>query len=439
MSVQPFEFTRRRGQGAVQPGALPCADEAVDGGRPRIALYSHDTQGLGHIRRNLLIARALSGGGTAPIILLLSGMHEATAFTMPDGVDCLTFPSLGKATNGEYFPRSLNVSLSKLIELRSKTICAALKSFQPEVLIVDKVPLGAFDELLPSLKWLRARGQTRLVLGLRDILDHPDTVRREWAAGGYESAIHKYYNRIWVYGDPSVYDPVREYGFAAEIAAMVCYSGYLNPQDVEHGPRESEAEDRQGTLRNLNLPPGPLALCLVGGGRDGLPLAEAFLRAALPAHTNGVLVTGPLMPDNARAELRSLTAHRTDVRILEFVTDPRPLVRQAERVIAMGGYNTICEILAFHKPALIVPRVEPRTEQLIRAARFADLGLLDMLHPQDLSPVALSQWLAGDSTSSAPRQGVGVLDFEGVLRLPSMLEELLAIHRPDTEVGHAVG
>ncbi len=439
MSVQPSKFTLRRGQGAAQPGALNCADKAVDEGGPRIALYSHDTQGLGHVRRNLLVARALRQGGAASAILLLSGVREAAAFAMPEGVDCLTLQSLGRGVYGRYFPRSLSVPMTDLIKIRREAINAVLQSFEPDVLIVDKVPLGAFDELLPSLRLLRRQGQTRVVLGLREILDDPAVVRQEWTTGGYESAIGTYYDRIWIYGDQMAYYSVREYGFSPDIAAMVRFSGYLNPQDVEHGPRESEAEARQGTLQSLNLPPGPLVLCLVGGGRDGLPLAEAFLRAALPAQTNGVLVTGPLMPDNARAELRSLAAHRTDVRILEFVTDPCPLLRQADRVIAMGGYNTICEILALQKRALIVPRIRPRTEQLIRAVCLAELGVLDILHPQDLSPAALSQWLAGDSTSSAPRQGVGALDFEGVLRLPSMLEELLAIHRPDTEVGHAVG
>ncbi len=37
-------------------------------------------------------------------------------------------------------------------------------------------------------------------------------------------------------------------------------------------------------------------------------------------------------------------------------------------VVAMGGYNTFCEILSFDKRAIIVPRTAPRMEQYIRAA-----------------------------------------------------------------------
>lgn len=430
---------RAANQWSVKPPAQVEAGfgEGRDCRGPRIALYSHDTQGLGHIRRNLLIAAALCQGGTTPIILMLSGVREAAAFAMPAGVDCLTLPSLGKGADGKYFPRSLGVPTADLISVRSAAIAAALRAFIPDVLIVDKVPLGAFDELEPGLKWLRAHGRTRLVLGLREILDDPNTVRREWAQGRYDSAIRRYYDRVWIYGDQRVYDPVREYRLPSHIAEMVRYTGYLNPRDVNGTDLASELNGEQGVLAGLDLPPGPLVLCLVGGGRDGLPLAEAFLGADLPWGANGVVVTGPLMPAKARATLKSLAVDRRRVRILEFITDPGPLLSRADRVIAMGGYNTICEILAFGAPALIVPRVEPRTEQLVRAACFADLGMVDMLHPQNLTPRALSDWLAHPNGHLVPAQGR--VDFDGVMRLPDLLDDVLAVGQRDKEPTHAAG
>ena len=54
-------------------------------------------------------------------------------------------------------------------------------------------------------------------------------------------------------------------------------------------------------------------------------------------------------------------------------------VRGARGVVAMGGYNTFCEILSFDKRALIVPRTVPRMEQYIRSSRAQDLGLAHML------------------------------------------------------------
>jgi len=172
------------------------------------------------------------------------------------------------------------------------------------------------------------------------------------------------------------------------------------------------------------LPKGcarPINLCLVGGGRDGLALAEAFLRATKPG--TGVVVTGPLMPAESRDSLRLLAAQHPRTHVLEFVTNPCPLLERADRVVAMGGYNTICEVLAYRKPALVVPRSEPRTEQLIRAARFAALGLVDMLHPSDLTSQAISAWLMGNA--ERPTAAEEVMDFSGVRRLPGLLQEVL--------------
>jgi predicted glycosyltransferase len=134
------------------------------------------------------------------------------------------------------------------------------------------------------------------------------------------------------------------------------------------------------------------------------------------------------MPDEARQRLRGLAASRRNLEIHEFVTDPCPLMERADAVIAMGGYNTVCEILASRKPALIVPRVRPRTEQLIRATCFARLGALDSLHPDQLSPAAIGAWLA----ARPPRPAVEHrFDFDGVARLPHLLAELFHHHAPE--------
>jgi predicted glycosyltransferase len=399
-------------------------------------MYSHDTQGLGHIRRNLLIARALAGRDRNPTILMLSGIHETAAFDFPEGVDCFTLPSLGKDTRGGYYPRSLAITMEELIRLRSEAILAAVRSFQPDLFIADKVPLGAFSELVPALKAFASHGRTRAVLGLREVLDDPQTVAREWRTGGYEAAIRRYYDRIWIYGDRGVYDAGAEYGFAPDIAAKVRYTGYLNPLEGWAGADHRTDADPQ-VLGELGLPAGRLVLCVVGGGRDGVPLAEAFLRATLPPETGGLLITGPLMPTAAQAILRNLASRHPCMRVRQFVTDPLQYMRLADRIIAMGGYNTMCEVVACGKPALIVPRVEPRIEQLIRAERFAARKLVQMLCPGELSAGAVSAWLSRDWRPAA--RGTEVVDFSGLSRLPELAREVLELAPHQEESVHAAG
>jgi len=386
--------------------------------RPRVALYSHDTMGLGHMRRNLLLAQTLAAPPLRAVVLMIAGARRAGTFALPDGADCMILPALHKGTDGKYQARRLDVSLQDLIALRSKTIRAALEEFEPDVLIVDNVPRGAVGELNASLESLRARGTTRCVLGLRDVLDDPVVVEREWRRAANEEAIRDFYDAVWVYGDPTVYDLTREYRLSPDVKHKVRYTGYLD-QRLRLTLAEAEGVEPHA---EFDFPSEPFVLCVLGGGQDGALLAEDFGAVELPPGHVGVILTGPFMSRDAQRRLHRLASPR--LHILEFITEPTLLLQRADRVIAMGGYNTTCEMLSFEKRALIVPRVRPRREQIIRAERLRDLNLIDVLHPDKLSPQALSEWLAAVPQPLPPVHDLIALD--GLTRLPDLLNELLA-------------
>lgn len=388
--------------------------------RPRLAFYSHDTQGLGHIRRNLLIATTLAYSELRPVVLMITGAREAAAFAMPPRTDCVVLPGLGKQLDGQYTPRALDLPLSELTHVRAKTIRAAVESFDPDLFVIDKVPLGALGELWPCLEFVRSRGYTRCVLGLRDVLDEPAAARREWEGADSDRAVSAYYDEVWIYGDQAVYDPAREYGFSQDVVARARYTGYLGRCLV--GDPEEPRDDRSRAV--LDALPGRMVLCLVGGGQDGFFLADSFAKAELPHGAHGVIVTGPFMPRAAREDLSRRAAGRSRLHVLQFVVKPELLIQRADRIVAMGGYNSICEILSFEKRALIVPRVTPRREQLIRAQRFSALGLLDLLHPDELTPERLSKWMSrADGPPPNVREHV---DLCGLERVPDLTKQLLA-------------
>ncbi len=389
----------------------------------RIALYSHDTVGMGHMRRNLLIAQTLIDTHPEAAVLVIAGAREASVFAMPPGVDCLTLPSLAKDATGAYQSRHLGISLDDLVSLRANTIRAALESFEPHVLIVDKVPRGARCELDQVLPLLRADSRVHCVLGLRDILDDPCVVQYEWQQAHNEHIIREFYDAVWVYGDSSCYDTVEEYQFPGDLAAITHYTGFFD----SHARLRRAVTCADEALNALGLPPGRLVMCVLGGGEDGACLAEAFSNAVLPPDTNAIILTGPLMPPQFQQRLHHHLAGRRRWRVLPFHAEPDVLLSRAERVISMGGYNTVTEILSFQKRALIVPRVEPRREQLIRAERLQELGLVDVLYPAEVTPQKLTAWLARDV--GPPPAARNLLDFHGLDRLPRLLNQLLALPR----------
>src|SRR5262245_42009266 len=224
--------------------------------------------GLGHMRRSLLIARALSGGGREATILLVCGSVQAGAFEMPMGTDCLTLPALRKSRTGAYDSRHLDLPLARIVKLRSETIRAAVSTFRPDLVVIDNVPRGALGELQLTLEDLAADG-VPCVLGLRDILDDPEVVTREWARAGNERVIRDYYRAIWVYGDPALYNMGAEYGFSAEVRRRIRYLGYLDQRARLAPASEAGPESLPGDVHH-----GPFALCTVGGGQDGFELAD---------------------------------------------------------------------------------------------------------------------------------------------------------------------
>ncbi len=387
----------------------------------RISLYSPGIVGLGHLRRNLIISQVLAESALQSVNLMLTEAREASVFvnSMPPGMDCVTLPGLSKSADGICKPRYLDLPLKEVISLRARTIRAALKEFKPDLFIVDNLPRGAYRELDPTLKQLKSVGNTRCVLGLRDVLDEPWSVHRDWLRWKNEEAIRDYYDAIWVYGDPAIYNMIDEYRFPPGIASKIRFCGYLDQR------KRTALAGRDGLdpFESLSLPPGRLMLCLVGGGQDGEVLAEAFSQAQLPPDSCGVIVTGPFMSARAQERLAQRAAMNSRLRVVKFIIEPTILVARADRVIGMGGYNTVCEVLSFEKRALIIPRVKPRREQIIRAERLRDLGLIDMLAIDDLNSTRLAEWMARDLP---PLKIEGRVNMNGLDRLPSMAEETLA-------------
>lgn len=393
-------------------------------GRLRLALYSHDTQGLGHIRRNTLVAGALVAARPETDVLMLTGAPEAAMLPLPAHTDVVTLPTLRKDLSGAYSPRTLATSLSELLKIREAIIDAALSAFAPHLLVADKVPRGVRGELERPLRRTRHENGTGAVLGVRDILDGACATRREWLHTRAEAAIAELYDEVWVYGDRRLFDAPAEYQWPAGTASKVTYTGYL-----ARGRTELLATPTR--VHRDPIPAGPYVLCLVGGGQDGAELARAFAAATFPDGHAGVLITGPYLQHSVLAELERVARQRGELRVLGFVADAVPWVERAAATVSMAGYNSVCEALAAGCPLLLVPRTVPRVEQLIRAERLAGMGLADLLEGSALSPDRITDWLA--TAAGRPRRTDPDVDLDGLARVPVLAAGLFGNTHLDRE------
>lgn len=367
----------------------------------RAMFYCHDTYGLGHLRRTLTLAHHLRA--TMPNLsqLIVTGSPVAGQFNLPDGADYVKLPSVTKNAAGVYQPRSLAGGINAVRNMRKDILLSAARHFQPDFFIVDHAPGGLKGEAVATLRHFKdACPNTKLIVGLRDIMDESATVKASWEREGVYELFDDIYDQILVYGNRNFYDVVEEYGLSPKAAAKTRFVGYLGREPGARKPEEVRA--------SLGMQTDKLVVVTAGGGGDGRALYQAMLRDLEIAGSSDfdcLIVGGPLLSATERTEVRTHLGSRGNVHFLDFTDDMISYVAAADAVISMGGYNTVCEILSTRRPAIIVPRVQPRQEQLIRATVLSDRGLTGMLHPKDLEPerlLASTKTTLADSGSGRP-------------------------------------
>ncbi|MEM8974077.1 MAG: glycosyltransferase [Pseudomonadota bacterium] len=389
----------------------------------RVLMYSHDTFGLGHLRRCREIAHALVEQFKGLHVLIVSGSSIAGAFDFRARVDFIKIPSVIKLYNGEYTSLSKHIDLSETLALRRSIIEHAATHFRPDIFIVDKEPRGLRGELEPSLPILKEQG-CHIVLGLREILDEPEVVQREWERHNAIEWVENYFDSIWVYGSEDFWHPLQGVDLPETVAKRVRHVGFLG----RRVPRLKKT-----TMRNL---PAKFILVTAGGGGDGSQLMRQILAARevdRSAKFPLVMLLGPFMSSRDRSEISHRARRLNDVSVFDFDNQIESVMSQATAIVGMGGYNTFCEIMSFDKRTLLIPRKVPRREQLIRAQRAEHFGLVSMLDPDDASdPWKMAKALQDLPNRKRPSECRYKIDLDGLSRIGKVVGRV--IRQRDREV-----
>lgn len=400
------------------------------GVRPiKVCLYSHDTFGLGHLRRNLAIAdRLLSHQGKFSV-WLITGSPVIRQWSLPKGLKVQPLPPVVKTGAERYASRRAGETFGMVKGYREALILKHVMRHRPDIFLVDHAPAGMHGELLSTLALIRRElPNSRIVLGLRDILDNPEVVRKLWHEQDIYGLLEQAYDDILVYGSRRIFNISEAYGLTSSLVEKVNYCGYV--VNTERDPKTAPSPSQDVCWNKTRAGKLPVILVTAGGGGDGHFLMNAYLKALQNLPTNrcySVIVTGPLMPTEQRAKLQAMVAARTDVEFVDYTTNLVPSVKSSELVIAMAGYNTSVEIIASRKKAILVPRAAPREEQLLRARMLASLGVVWCAEPGPTLEEDLATLLpTAMAAPSVPQEAWDALDLNGADEAASYLLELFA-------------
>jgi predicted glycosyltransferase len=376
---------------------------------PRFLFCTNECVGLGHMRRTMTLARAVTDADADASALVITGAPLTPGVSLPPRVDTVKLPMLERDPVGALGARNLMMESGDVHDLRASLALAAARAFAPDVAVIDKLPLGLGGELEPTLQALRAGG-TRIVLGLRDVEEDPVAVRRRWRAMNAREALRRYYDAVLVYGpDGGDADALSCVGWD-DVTAAVHRVGYIGAPVAGAAPADLPAE---------------YVLATVGGGADGLPVLAAVADAVRrrPLAIPVVMVTGPLMAASDVEELRR-RGEGLAVQVFEARSDMDAVVAGARGVVAMAGYNTVAEITRAGHPAVLVPRGAPSAEQLIRARALDGDGAFAMIHPDELTPARMADELAAMLTR--PRRTSDLTEHCGATRAADILGAMAA-------------
>jgi predicted glycosyltransferase len=323
-------------------------------------------------------------------ILTFSDSQLGQFFPISPHHDYIKLPSIAKDSPGNWRATHLTMSFPEILHLRKQLLSHVLLNYAPDIFLVDHMPHGAMGELLPALESMKhSRIHTKVVLGLRDILDNPEVTINRWKVEGAYEVIERYYARILVFGMQDVYDVVERYQIPQSDAGKVFYCGYvtnLSTANNAHAIRGRFLANKSVNTR--------LIVVMAGGGADAYPMMSTLIEALPKVLENhkcvAAVITGPFMPADLIADLNRRAA-KLPIHMMESVHDSLSHIAAADLVISMAGYNTSVEILRMRRSAIMIPRAGPSAEQRTRARLFADKHWVDMIDPDDLTAKKLAQ------------------------------------------------
>lgn len=340
---------------------------------PRVLLYCHNVLGFGHIVRSLRIAEELVARGAE--CRLITGCRFLDRIHIPAGVGVVQMPALRAEADGKL--KSVDGGLlGTVLKRRSRMIANELRTWRPEVLLVDHNPLGLIGELTESIDAVQKEHlPARLIWGIRDIWSSPDHLRNMLAFAGDPEQIKRrilLYHSAIAYTDGAWLETLDRYRDFA-LPARTCSVGFVTAP----------------VARSSKAAGSPIVAVLSGGGEGAARLTAILLDAARDGLAAGALrlrfVVGPF---GSVDEVQQLAGGLEGVEIWAEGS-AEDAIGDASLVVSRAGYNSAYTVVQSNLPVVFVP-LRGNPEQELRASRLAELPGVESIDENDVASLRAS-------------------------------------------------
>lgn len=345
-----------------------------------LLFYCQHILGIGHLIRSMAIARGLTQDFK---VYFVNGGEIIQDFPIPEGIEVINLPAIKTDANFRELqvPEGFTDVESTLVYRRDRLL-AVCDRIRPAVVMVELFPFGRrrfSTELVPLLERAKNYG-AKITCSLRDIVvTKQDQTRHEAKVC---KLMNRYFDQLLIHGDPKFLPLENSFSRVNDLTCEVHYTGYVVP-DV----------DRKFTAKAETEP--PMILVSVGGGRFGHELldcvaeASEFLEETIPHHIQ--MFTGPFAPEPVYDSLQLMANHRSNLTVERYTPDLLSYMARADLSISMAGYNTTLNVLQTGVRAMQLPFTgNDDQEQRLRSTRLADLGIVTVIGPVDLTPTTFA-------------------------------------------------
>ncbi|MBD2306244.1 glycosyl transferase [Chroococcidiopsis sp. FACHB-1243] len=386
----------------------------------KIIFYCQYLSGMGHLVRSSEIVQSLAKYFQVYFII---GGPQIPGFELPIQVEVIRLPALwleqGKFTVGDS-----SFTVEEVKEARKNILIAECDRIKPDCLITEFFPFGRHKllfELIPLVEHLKATSpKTKIVSSLRDVIGKESAPEEEETIC---NLMNQYFDLLLFHADPHFQTFSDSFARYKEIKAEIVHTGFVTQKPkITYTPfEELWGEVSLDTVK---------IVASIGGGRIGYEVLEILIRSSailnqkLP-HVIKIF-TGSFMPVEKVKQLKKLAGDRDNIQIENYTPKLLEYMQTADISISLGGYNTTMNILSTGVRAIIVPIGHEHVdkEQLHRTRKLEQLGIVNSIHPQDLSPLFLSEKI-GDCLSKKTLKNSKIFDLQGADNTAKFLKRFL--------------